>query len=133
MKLSLALGFILVINMLFFLMNTGVAEINPSGVDYFNETNNILNDFSADNENISSYIPTASSQVDTDSGNIFTDLFSTLGKWSGLTYLFKIVNALPNFLKAVGLPSAVVWAIGSFWHGMTIFLLVTFLAGGGRD
>lgn len=132
MKLDIALAVILAINMFFFLGQTAITEINPEGQTFFNYEDSMLGDFDMGNytldEDVSGKFPQSESNVNPTTGNIFTDPFGTIKTWlfdnTAVKYLTGIVNAVPNFLKSLGLPPQIVWVLGAFWHGLTLFILI---------
>lgn len=78
-------------------------------------------------------LPAGASSVSPETGNIFTDIFSSIKGWiastTGLKYVIGIVNAVPNFLKVLGLPSEFTFIIGSIWHTLTVLLLALLMWG----
>ena len=143
MKVILALGFILAINMLLFFSQTGVDALAlESGVpttNFFTYEGSLIASYDEGNgtyiltEDISGKLPSDESTIEPDSTNIFTDAFRTVKNWfletTGLGYLVGIVTAFPNFLKTIGLPTAVAFGLGFFWHALTFFLVVAFIKG----
>lgn len=137
MRVESALVVILAINMFLFLGQTAVDNINPGGQDFFNLDGSVLGQLNAGNytldEDVTSKFPSSQNTVNPTSGDIFTDPFGTIKKWlfnnPVIQYVVGIINAVPNFLKATGFPVEVVWALGAFWHGLTLFLLVSWALG----
>ena len=139
MKTVLALAIVLSINVFLFLGQMAVNDINPGQApQFFNADEQLIGDFDAGNytlnENITDKLPGGEGSVSPTTGNVFTDLFSTMKNWflesTGLNYLVAIINAVPNFLKIIGLPKEFVFAIGFFWHAITLFLVINFIKGG---
>ena len=144
MKVTGALVFILAMNVMFFLGQTAVLKVNPDGPVFFNENENMIGSYNNGNytlnENIAGELPTTEIAVSpdtTDSGGYFTDVWQSLSAWftdtsvgTGITYLLNIVNAFPHFLSVIGAPIEIVFAIGFFWHALTVFLIVVFFKGG---
>jgi len=64
-----------------------------------------------------------------------TDVFSWIKNkvlgLTGISYLLKVINAVPNFLGFIGFPIEIVWALGALWHGLSLFLLLSWLMGRG--
>lgn len=86
------------------------------------------------NQNVTDNLPGSSSGVEGgSSGNSFTDIFISFRNWlldtTGAGYLINVVNAFPNFLKTIGLPIALSYAIGALWHATTFLLFIMFLRG----
>lgn len=141
MKIITALGFILAINLFLFWSQLGVnALAEESGVtttEFFTYGDSMIADYDTGNytldEDVSGVLPSGQGSIEPESGNFFTDTFSTIKNWflesTGLSYLIGIVNAFPNFLKNIGLPAAMAFGLGFFWHALTIFLIVAFIKG----
>jgi hypothetical protein len=68
------------------------------------------------------------------SSNFFTDVFSTLRDWvvntPGINVVYGCITAFPNFLSSLGLDPLIAGALASFWHLLTLFLIVQFFKGG---
>jgi hypothetical protein len=120
-----------------FMGQTIVLDINPDAQRFYNYEGTLIKDNDAGNytlnEDVTAKLPTGTASVSPDTGNFFTDIFATAKNWllesTGLSYVLAIVNALPNFLKILGLPSIFVFIVGSIWHTFTIFLFVLLLLG----
>lgn len=85
--------------------------------------------------NPESDLPSEGAAVDDDDGgNFFTDLYLRFKTWladtTGFNYLIKLVTSVPNFLKTLGLPEPLAFALGVLWHGFTFILIIMFLRGG---
>lgn len=140
MKIVFALLMILCVNMFLFLTQMTIDEINPGGqVKFFNPSGTLLSQVDNGNytlpENVSGEFPQPDAQVSTDNtGDIFTDTFRAFRQWfldnTGISWLLGILNALYNFLVAIGVPTPIAWAIGAMWHLTTLFLII--LVAGGR-
>lgn len=139
MKLEEALAIILAIDLMFFLGQTAILNINPdSPTSFFTRQDSLILSYDSGNytlnEDVASELPSSVNTVSTSDGNIFTDTWNAVKNWflesTGIKFLLDIVNALPNFIKACGAPIEVSFAIGAFWHGMTLFLLISYLKGG---
>lgn len=137
MKFSYALTFIFAVNMLFFIAQVSVDNINPNGNTFFTLEGSLLNRFNAGNytvnPNTADSMPTSESGITPETGNLFTDTWNSITTWfleeTTGGYVLSIVNALPNFLKIAGLPEEIVFGIGVLWHGLTLFLIVMILGG----
>jgi hypothetical protein len=134
--IKLALGVVILLNLVFFLAQIGVASLG-SDLQFFNYNGSMIKKYDAGNYELvefnSNELPDSQSAVSTE-GSIFTDVWQTVKNWfldiPGVKYVVAIVNAVPNFLAIIGLPKEIVFAIGFIWHAMTVFLLVVFLKGG---
>lgn len=136
MKLISAVGFVVMVNLLFFFAQLGIANANPTDsaptlmnyedslISQYDTGNYTLQEFSADE------LPNPEAQVNTE-GNIFTDMFSTIRSWfldlPGVSHIVAVVNGVPNFLKAVGLPIEISYALGWLWHFLSIFIIVAWM------
>jgi hypothetical protein len=137
MKTLVALAIILAINVFLFLGDYGIRDINGQSSGLINYQNDMIGKFDAGNytldESVTSKLPSGEGSISPETGNFFTDTFSTIKNWfvetTGLNYLIGIVNAVPNFLKRF-LDPVLAYAIGFFWHALTIFLIINFIKGG---
>lgn len=135
-----ALIFIVCLNVVFFLGQAAISHLNPdTPTQFFNYEGSMISDFDTGgyvlDEDVESKLPSSSGTVSVDSGgNIFTDIFGTILDWfldsTGLTFLLNIVNAFPNFIKALGAPIEIVFALGFLWHVTTLFIVISFIARG---
>lgn len=137
-NLSTALVVVLAINVMLFMGQAGAMALNPdSSPVFYSEDGSLLSNFDEGNYTTPSdpktLLPSGEASVNPETGNIFTDIFSATKNWiletTGLSYLLDLLGAPANFLKAIGLPSAFAWAIGSLWYGITLFLIVAFILG----
>ena len=142
-NLTTALMIVMGINAMLFLGQMAVLDINPSGTTFYHCEDGSLAQFEADGCTGSNYVlnstdpasqlPSGVSSVSPETGNIFTDTFTTIKSWfldtSGLSYLVSILSAPMTFLSALGLPQAFNFALGSLWYGVTLFLILAFLLG----
>lgn len=99
-----------------------------SYISYYDQGNLTLS------ENPESDLPGSAVPVDDDSGgNYFTDLFVNFKNWlsqaTGYNYFIRLITAFPNFLKVMGLPVPLSYALGVLWHGATFALFIMFLRG----
>ena len=137
MKTIFALAIILSVNVFLFLGGNAIQDINGSDFSFFNPNNNMIGKYDTGNytltEDLTGNLPSGSGSISPETGNLFTDTFSTLKNWfldtTGLGFIFDIVNALPNFLK-IFLDPTLAYALGFFWHVLTIFLIINFIKGG---
>lgn len=142
MKFAYVLVIVLSINLMLFLTQTSIAKINfeVTGIDdynnFYNNTNTTLGSLGGESytlPNPSDGLPDDEASVSPTTGNIFTDAISSIKnkllESTGISFLMKVVNALPNFLGFLGLPPEIVWSLGALWHGLTLFLLIGFIMG----
>lgn len=128
------------INLMLWLGQAAVLDINPSGTtfgDYqgnmFGKTNEGNTHYQLNESDPYGMLPKGNSAIDPDTGNIFTDAYNTIKGWladkTGARYLMAIVSAPYNFLKALHLPEMFVYAFGTFWYLLTILISVLMLTG----
>lgn len=144
MKISHALLIVLSLNFIFFLVQISIIkigpEIRPGGTTtiFFNPGENLIGDFDEGNYTLSdptNRIPSDNNVIDPDTGDSWiTDQWKTVKNSvldkTGLGFLLDVVNAIPNFLKAIGVPPELAFAVGFMWHALTIVLLIMFFRGG---
>lgn len=142
-NLTNALAVVIGINVIMFLAQAAILELEPEGSSFYNCEGSIIASFDKNNCTSATYVlddsnpkdllPTGAKSVDPDTGNIFTDAFTGIKTWLldslGLSYLANILSAPTNMLKAMGLPDAFSFAVGALWYGVTLFLIVAFLFG----
>lgn len=142
-ELGNVLAIVLSVNALLFLGQVAAIEMNPAGPQFYNCEGSILAGFEANDCQNSTYVledtdpagqlPSQGGEIEVDSGNIFTDTFSAAINWftesTGLKYLYSILAAPSNFLKALGLPSEFSFAVGALWYGFTLLTIVAFALG----
>lgn len=142
-SLGLSLAIVLAVNIMLWLGQVAVLDINPAGPAFYSCKDSLIGGFEAQNCQGSTYVlndaspqdqlPSGGSTVSVGNGNIFTDTFSAITGWfsqsTGLSYIYNILAAPSNFLKALGMPSEMSFAIGVFWYGFTLFIIVAFFFG----
>jgi hypothetical protein len=132
-----ALVIVLSINVMLFLGQAASLSLNPAGTKYYNNAGTLISDFDNGNYTVpndpNNLIPSGESSVNAETGNIFTDTFTTARSWilekTGLGYLVNLLGAPANFLKAIGLPDVFAWGVGSMWYGVTLFFIVSWIMG----
>jgi hypothetical protein len=131
---------VLCVNLFLFAGQLAVNDINPDPLSrptFFSATGSIYSSIDAGNYTLyadaSDYLPTGVNSVSPESGTTYTDDFSTASSWliekTGVGYILGMLSAPYNFLKALNLPDAFVFMLGTLWYGITLFLLVGFLLG----
>lgn len=141
-NLTTALVLVLSLNVLFYLADVGMQELNPGGTDFYTGEDSMLEGFAKnsdlenphlDKSGITDTLPTSGSSVETESGFEFSDILVAIRTWvsnaPGIKYIYGIIMAPYNLLSAMNLPQAVRYAIGAFWYGITLFLVVAFFFG----
>lgn len=135
-----ALVFVLVLNVLMWLSQVSIVELNPTGTQFYNCEGSIMEGFGSDctnesnmvlNTDVASQLPSAQN-VETTT-NPFTDIFNNILGWikglPGINYLVNMVSAPYNLMKAIGLPNQLAFGLGFLWYGITLFCVVAFLWG----
>jgi len=143
MKIALALGMMLAINVFLFLGQVGVEQIAqemgiPAGTTLYKYDGSMLQAQDTGNYNLTVAtdleLPDSGTSINPDNNNWFVDAIGSLKSWftkvgKGLTYFDNLVNAVPNFLKSIGLPNEVSFALGFFWKALILFLVVMLVWG----
>lgn len=141
-NLTIATIFVVVLNVLMFLTQTAMTDINPDGTVCYNVEGSIIGetmagqgDGTVSQTNALNDLPSSAGTVVTteSSGGLFTDIFNNILGWfktaPGIKYVYGVVSAPYNILKCMNLPSAFVVAIGTLWYMVTLLVLVAFLWG----
>lgn len=88
--------------------------------------NNIVN-----NSNIENLIPGTSEATSPTTGNIFTDVFSSIRNWilgiPGLNYVYIILSSPACAFQLLGLPPGISPLLIGFWYTLNVFLVIAFL------
>lgn len=141
-NLTVALVFVLSVNALLFLAQASVMDLNPSGGEFYTGEGSLISNFAKDKDldapildtdATTTNLPEAEGSLSPETGNFFTDSFSSIRRWftsiPGINYIYGIAIAPYNMLKIMNLPNSFVWAVGSLWYGVTLFLIVAFFWG----
>lgn len=141
-NLTVALVFVLTLNMLMFLSQATILNINPDAPQFWSnkgtlfetlDKNKGVGDPVLDTDKSTEILPSGESSISPTTGNLFTDIFTSIKSWfaknTGISYLTSIISAPYNILKAMNLPNSFVFAIGTLWYGITVFLIVAFFWG----
>lgn len=136
-KVAMSLLVVLSINLFLTMGQFAVEGINPSA-KIFDRGTTLLNTVDAGgytlNESVSSQLPNSEGNVVSTAVGSFTDFFVSIKSWitdlaKGAKYFTAMINAVPNFLKALGLPSALTFLLGAFWNVYTLMLIFMFFWG----
>jgi len=132
--LNSALMLMLILSGVLFLGQLGIQEYNPEATfgddakflnNYGNSSLGTINSFSSE------VLPTSENSISPETGNIFTDTFNTAKNWlintTGIGYIIGLLSAPVTLLQSLGLPSLLVWVIGTAWFGFIIFLIIGWL------
>ena len=144
MKVILALATMLAINIFLFLGQVGVDyvatnELGDTGAStLYNYEGSYLQEYDDSDGNYviagNASLPDVEGSVNPDTGNFFIDPIGSLksfftGASKGVKYFGQIINGVPNFLKTIGLPNEIAFALGFFWHVLTVFLIIMLVWG----
>jgi hypothetical protein len=141
--ITVAFWMVLCINAMLFLGQIAIIETSSDAVRFMTCQGNIVGQLEQNKCNTSNYIlddsdpkgrlPSGETSVAPDTGFSYTDSFTGLKGFFlntlGLGYLGMIFSAPYNFLKALQLPSAFVFIIGSMWYAFSIILVIAWLFG----
>lgn len=142
---TVAFWTVLCINAMLFLGQIAIIETSSDAIRFINCEGNILGQLEAGGCNSTgSYIlddgdPTGrisnsgGTSIDPDTGFQYTDSYTGLKGFFlntlGLGYLGTVFSAPYNFLKALHLPQAFAFTIGSLWYAFTIIIIIAWLFG----
>jgi len=129
---------VIALDVVLFLFQFSITEINPSGPLVYNYEGSTLQKYdtggySLNVSNAINQLPESNS-VEASTGNVFVDTYSTLKSWfligaSGLSYLYVILSGPSIVLAMLGAPTALTFAIGALWYAFTLFLIIAFITG----
>lgn len=141
-NLTTALSFVMILNVLMWFGQLSMIELNPDSTVYYHCEGTLLENFDKNNcvgtpeldeSDLGSVLPSAEENISPETGNIFTDMFSSIKDWfsdiTGLKYLYSILKAPYNILKAMHLPAEIAFGLGSIWYAVTLFLVIAFFWG----
>ena len=139
-NLTIATIFVVVLNVLMFLSQTAMTNINPDGSVCYNVEGSLIEEtmIGQGNGSVSSGdaigdLPGSQGTVTIGDAIGFTDIFNNILGWfksaPGVKYVYGVVSAPYNVFKCMGLPSQFVVAIGTLWYMVSLLILVAFLWG----
>lgn len=141
-NLTVALSFVMILNVLMFSGQATMLNLDKDSTIYYNCEGTLMETFDKnkcvgtpelDESDIESILPDAEENISPETGNIFTDIFSSIKNWfskiRGIKYLYNILKAPYNIVKAIGLPQEIAYGLGALWYGTTLFLIVAFFWG----
>ena len=131
---------VLSLNFVMFAVGFGITDLG--GNNPFNYNDNALGEFNIGNSTnfdvpsdpASSLPGGGSTSISPDTGNVFTDMFTSIKEWLinsvGLGWVLNMLTA-PKVLLSLMLPNtpALVWSITALWYGITLFIIVAFIWG----
>lgn len=142
---TVALTVVMFMNLFLFLWQVSVLELNPDAATNWNYKGTIYEKYNTGQngkyalditeDSISGDLPEgqAGVEIGTSGGNFFTDTFKNIRSWfnkglSGLSYAKNILSAPYNALNSVDFLTknapALVFILGTFWYGLSIFLII---------
>jgi hypothetical protein len=140
--ITVAFWTILCINAMLFIGQIAILETSSDAISFLNNSGNIMcqleqtgcnKSYILDDSNPIGRLPNGETSVAPDTGFSYTDSFTGIKGFFlntlGLGYLGMILSAPYNFLKALMLPQAFVFAIGSMWYAFSIILILAYLFG----
>lgn len=141
--ITVAFWTVLCINAMLFIGQVAIGGVNPSGMTYMTCQGNILgtletngctgSNWSLNDANSINNLPSGGSTVDPETSLTYTDSFTGIKGFFlntlGLGYVGMILSAPYNFLKALQIPQAFSFIIGSLWYAFSLFLLIGYLFG----
>ena len=136
---TVAFIFVMTVNILLWFGQVAIINVGEAPTTFYNCTGTILDTYGdcesySITESPDSFLPSSESSLTPTDSNIFTDIFNNVLSWfkgvgTGATYLWSIVSAPYNLLKALLLPTEIAFGLGLFWYGISIFLIISFIWG----
>lgn len=139
-----ALVLYLVMSGIFFLANIAIADLNPTGTQFYDPKGNVLCQYDqagcASNTNYTltgnspvNFLPSADASISATTGNIFTDSFTAFKNWlldaTGIRYLVSFIAGPYSILTSIGLPTPISFVLSAIWFGTGIYFLLAFALG----
>ena len=130
---------IVCIDLLSFLGQAAITDINPDKVAFYTCEGGVLQSGSENGTCVSQSqdprenLPDATSPLVPTTENIFTDMFSSIKSFfvekTGLGDIFLILIGPVRYLIPLGLPLAFTFALGAAWLVISFFVLISFFWG----
>jgi len=139
-NLTIATIFVVTLNVLMFLSQTAMLNINPDGPSCYNAEGSLIGETMQSQGNMSVSDTEALDDLPGSQGTVtigdaigFTDIFNNILGWfksaPGIRYVYGVVSAPYNIFKCMGLAAEFVVAIGTLWYMVSLLILVAFLWG----
>lgn len=138
-NLTTVLLIVLSVDLILFLGQVSIHNINPEAPTYLNYPGSFLGRFDIGNYTLDQDImegnklPSLEQSVSVTTGNIFTDSITSIKNWlldtSGLGYVLGVLGGPITYLGYLGAPKEFIFAIGALWYGITLFLIIGFIFG----
>jgi hypothetical protein len=142
-NLTIATIFIVMANVLMFMVGVAMADVNPNGTMCQSKEGSIIQEsiysstnYSVVKNNVLGDLPKQqNSPVSSEGTTItFTDVFNSVVGWftekTGLKYAYDVVAAPYNILNCMGLPTDFIAAVGTLWYVVSLLILVSYFWGG---
>lgn len=140
-NVTMALIFVMTLNTFMFLSQIATTELNPLGPEFYHCEGSMLESFGNCDNNGSfindtellGQLPGSQGTIGPTDNNVFLDMFASVKNWfitlPGINYLYGMVKAPYNILKALNLPVDFVYALGTLWYAISLFLVISFIWG----
>jgi hypothetical protein len=148
LSVAAALLLVLCIDGILFAGQSAIHDISVemgtgANLTFLNYHDSFISSFDAGNYTVSTNnsaggLPDANPSVSADTGDIFTDTFTSIKNWftdavsgigKGIRIFFGILGGPYTYVSAMNLPSWFAYMIGAIWYGLTFFLIVAFITG----
>lgn len=140
-NLTIATAFVVILNVMMWLSQTAMIDMNPDGPTMYNTNGSIIDESIKGSGNgtilkdtVIEDLPSSAGTVATsESTSIFTDIFNNILSWMksapGIRHIYGVVSAPYNILKAMNLPTQFVVGIGTIWYLISLTIVLAFLWG----
>jgi len=140
-NITFAFSFVMILNVLMFMTQFAMIQANPDSTEFFNFKDSLMDNFDngnssnrqIDENTINQQLPSGEGSISPETGNYFTDIFSSIKTWIaerlGIKYFKSMALAPYLLLKAMNLPNAFCFAVGVLWYGCSLFVMILFLFG----
>lgn len=140
-NLTIATIFVVTLNVLMFLSQIAMLNINPDGSICYHSDGTVIGETIREQGNLSVAETSAlddlpgseGTVISGGSSGVFTDIFNNILSWMksapGLKYVYGVVSAPYNILNCMNLPSEFVIGMGTLWYLVSLLVLVAFLWG----
>lgn len=134
-NITIATMFIVFANILMFLSQAAMLDINPNGTFCYDASSSPISyHLERNNQDAGNVInnlytqPTVKDDADNQQNtDLFSRIISSLKSVPGLGFIIKIVAAPYNILDCMGLPSAFILAVGTAWYSITLLVVISFI------
>lgn len=142
---------ILALDVSLLITNESIRQVNPNtNVSFFECQGNILSSANANGCEIGNYtlrtfdksgdLPNTQTQSNPTGVNVFVDAWQSITNFfssnpltRGLGFLIQLPNALGSILATAGLPDIIVFAFGSIWFILNVYLILVVIIFRGSD